>query len=116
MKIFKQQGTGCGMGQFGYGAVQMAVACGKVIGSKRLRISRLAEKISLITDRFFYVSPDDDRYICWWQVLCTFRLNTTGNLLTSSITWLCLIIYTKHNDRQGHRLSPCSTPSWLVML
>lgn len=51
--IFKQQGTGCGVSQFGYGEVQMAVACGKVIGSKRLGTSRLAKKISLITDRFF---------------------------------------------------------------
>jgi len=40
------------MGQFGQGEVQMAVAHRKVVGSKRLRISRLAEKISLITDRF----------------------------------------------------------------
>jgi hypothetical protein len=49
--MFKQQGTGCGMGQLGEGEVQMAVACRKVIGSKKLRISRLAKKILLITDR-----------------------------------------------------------------
>ena len=101
----------------------MAVTCRKVIGSKRLRISRLAEKNianyrSLCRRLFthFYVSSDDDGYLGWWQVLCTFRLNTTGNLLTSSITWLCLVICTKHNDRQGHRLSPCSTSSWVVTL
>jgi hypothetical protein len=114
--IFKQQGTGCGVSQFGYGEVQMAVACGKVIGSKRLGTSRLAKKNIAHYRSLFYVSSDDDGYLCWWQVLCTFRLNTTRNLLTSSTTWLCLVIYTKHNDRQGHRLSPCSTPSWMVML
>jgi hypothetical protein len=32
------------MGQFGQGEVQTAVVHRKVIGSKRLRISRLAEK------------------------------------------------------------------------
>jgi hypothetical protein len=59
----------------------MAVARRKVTGSKRLRISRLAEKnianyksLCLWLFTHFYLSSDEDRYICWWQVLCTFGL------------------------------------------